>query len=176
MHCSGKAEHHRCKPRVTRPNTHQKRVEKFAHIAGAGLLFLFERCTVEVAHKPVQRVLLQPQTQEQPVLRVQPVLRGAASASGGCRADFLRFSALDHLIHNAADGRKAEMCQPRKIVLAGRAVLHRLPEQSCVLPLEFSCVCHGAPLFKILFNSMLISTYSISSVGGSVNAELVIKR
>jgi hypothetical protein len=42
MHCSGKAEHHRCKPRVTRPNTHQKRVEKVAHIAGAGLLFLFE--------------------------------------------------------------------------------------------------------------------------------------
>ena len=145
MHRSGKAEYHRCKPRVTRPNTHQKRVEKFAHIAGAGLLFLFERCAVEVAHKPVQRVL------------VQPVLHGAASTSGSRRADFLRFSALDHLIHNAADGRKAEMCQPRKIVLAGRAVLHRLPEQSRVLPLEFACVCHGAPLFKILFNSMLIS-------------------
>lgn len=78
MHRSGKAEHHRCKPWVTRPNTHQKRVEKFAHIAGAGLLFLFERCAVEVTHKPVQRVLLQPQAQEQPVLWVQPVLHGAA--------------------------------------------------------------------------------------------------
>ena len=105
MHRSGKAEYHRCKPRVTRPNTHQKRVEKFAHIAGAGLLFLFERCAVEVTHKPVQRVLLQPQTQE------QPVLHGAASAGGG----------------------------------------------GCVLPLEFSCVCHGAPLFKTLFHSVLIS-------------------
>lgn len=120
MHRSGKAEYHRCKPRVTRPNTHQKRVEKFAHIAGAGLLFLFERCAVEVTHKPVQRVLLQPQAQEQPVLWVQPVLHGAASAGGSGCADFFRFSALDHLIHNAADGRKAEMRQPRKIVLACR--------------------------------------------------------
>ena len=175
VHRSGKAEHHRRKLRVTRPNTHQKRVEKFAHIAGAGLLLLFERCAVEAAHKPVQLGLLQPQTQEQPVLRVQLVLHGAASA-GGCRcADFSRFSALDHLVHNAADRRKAEMRQTRKVVLASGAVLHRLPEQGRVLALEFACVCHGAPLFKRLFNSVLITIFSIVSADGSVNAELVIR-
>ena len=151
MHRSGKTEHHRCKPRVTRPNTHQKRVEKFAHIARAGLLFLFERCAIEVAHKPVQRVLLQPQTQEQPVLRGSAGIAWRSVPGGSGCADLLRFSTLDHLIHNAADGRKAEMRQPRKIVLAGRAMLHRLPKQSCVLQQEVSCVCHGAPLFQNAF-------------------------
>ena len=96
--------------------------------------------------------------QRPPVEAAVPMMTEMPSGSlSGDLRFILRFSALDHLIHNAADGRKAEMCQPRKIVLAGRAVLHRLPEQSRVLPLEFACVCHGAPLFKILFNSMLIS-------------------
>ena len=169
MHRAGKAERDRRQLRVTRPDTHQKRVQQFAHIARTGLFSLLERHAVEAAHEPVQRILLQPQTQEQPVMHVQLVPHRASAAGRSRRACLSCLAALDHIVDDASDRRKTQSGLPRELVLAENAVLHGPAQQRRVLLPEKSCICHGAPLFFIVFNSVLKTIFSITHCSLFVN-------